>query len=368
MELLGGYFVQKIEELLPVNKDKNAIVFCIDENYVKYFSVVLESFISVSNQTKKYDLVVLYNDLSSDNISKLTSYLPSNIPLRFYNVEKVKKQFIGKNKFKPKEYWSESMYFRLLIPEIFKKYKKVLYCDSDIIFNNNIDGIFNINDEDKSLLVVLDSVAPDLKFNIKRKDFIENYLHIKHSYNYFNSGVILFNLRNINNKKYFNDLIFNLNKFEKLLFPDQDILNVIFQDNVKYISLKWNFQINIHLYQQENLFNYDKSFLDDYFKAKNQPSIIHYAGTEKPWHNPALFLHDKFWQMARKSPFYEEIIYDNYNKKLKLLTYKDDIYRKYLCSKILSKLTFGDIQKKLVKKRNDLKQKVRNIRIFLRGE
>jgi len=350
----------------PIGDIKQAICFSIDDAYAKYFSVALQSFITVSDKNKNYDIVVLFNNLSSQNIFKLASQLTSNISLRFYNVEKIKNKFIDKNIFKPQKYWSESIYFRLLIPEIFKNYEKILYCDSDIIFNSNIDDIFSIDTNHKCLLAVIDSISPELNYDIKRKNFIKNYLEIKNLYGYFNSGVILFNLEKINNEKYFNNLVLNLNKYKELLYPDQDILNTLFQDSVKYISHKWNFQTHIYIYKQKNLSNYNSSFEDDYIVAKESPAIIHYTGNEKPWHNPALFLYDKFWYFARRTPFYEEIIYENQNENLKLLACKDEINWKYICTKILSNITFGSTRELLINRRYKLKQKIRKIRSFSR--
>lgn len=366
MELLGGYFVQKLEKLLPVNKDKNAIVFCIDENYVKYFGVVLQSFISHINVKNIYDLLVLHKDICVNSQNKLQSILPENVSLRFYNIENAREMYFKNITLKTKNYWSESTYYRLLIPMIFSNYEKVLYCDSDIICDNSIDSIFFIPSENKGILAIADSFSQELLYDKKRYDYMINYLKINPK-KYFNAGVVLFNIKNIELKDYSSKLYWVFNNLDNLLFLDQDILNVIFENNVKFISLKYNFQLDIPTYNFSHFQSYDKSFMDDLIISEKEPIIIHFSMSEKPWDFPQMIYSKKFWCYARKSPFYEEIIYDNYNKKLKLLAYKDDIYRKYLCSKILSKLTFGDIQKKLVKKRNDLKQKVRNIRIFLRG-
>lgn len=360
-------FIIEDTNVVP-NKTKFAICFSIDNSYAKYFSVVLQSFMLNCSKEVNYDIIVLFNDLSIENISRLSSGLPKNISLRFYNITQIKEKFIDKNKFKPRGYWSESMYFRLLIPEIFKNYEKVLYCDSDIIFNDNIDKIFSIDTEDKSLLVVLDSVAQELKYNKKRKKFIENELNIKKSSCYFNSGVILFNLSKIDNEKYFESLTLNLKNHRNLLFPDQDLLNIIFQDKVKYVSQVWNFQVNIQIYQQAHLPYYEQEYLNDYLAAKANPIIIHYSGSEKPWQNPFLFLHYKFWEIAIKSNFYTEILYEDFNEKLKLISNKNSINRKYLIAKILSWITFGRAKIKIKEERVKLKVKVRTIKNIINGD
>lgn len=42
--------------------------------------------------------------------------------------------------------------------------------------------------------------------------------------------------------------------------------------------------------------------------ACENPKIVHYALGAKPWHNPDMFLGFYFWEYAKDSPFYDEII------------------------------------------------------------
>ncbi|TKZ35798.1 hypothetical protein EZH24_03380 [Brachyspira catarrhinii] len=41
------------------------------------------------------------------------------------------------------------------------------------------------------------------------------------------------------------------------------------------------------------------------------PKIIHYCDIYKPWKSPELELANIWWQYARKTSFYEDIIYNN---------------------------------------------------------
>ena len=114
----------------------------------------------------------------------------------------------------------------------------------------------------------------------------------------YNAGIILFNINTIEKNFYFDNLKDILNKFENLSFPDQDILNIIFEDKVEYISQIYNFQTNIPIYQFEHINFYSKEFLEDYNKAINNPKLIHFAGEEKPWTKPNLLFYEKFWKEA----------------------------------------------------------------------
>ena len=50
---------------------------------------------------------------------------------------------------------------------------------------------------------------------------------------------------------------------------------------------------------------------NQYLKAYNSPKILHYCGHEKPWTHPHYTKSYIWWEYARKTPFYEQIIYKN---------------------------------------------------------
>ncbi|MDR1173444.1 MAG: hypothetical protein LBK24_01460, partial [Puniceicoccales bacterium] len=89
---------------------------------------------------------------------------------------------------------------------------------------------------------------------------------------------------------------------------------------------------------------YGEKQLDD---VCNDPAILHFLG-EKPWKFRATMLEDRWWEICRMSPFYEEILYKyiasrimaDVDARIGTNTFR---YNKcnYYRSKILAKLTFG---------------------------
>ena len=247
---------------------------------------------------------------------------------------------------------------------IFSDYEKVLYCDSDIIYENSIDSIFTIPSEKKAIFAVFDSFSQELLYDKKRYSYVVDYLKINPE-KYFNAGVILYNIKNIDQNDYNARLYSVFNSLNNLWFLDQDILNIIFENNVKFLSLKYNFQLNIPIYLFSHFNSYEKFFIDDFILSEQEPIILHFSMSEKPWNYPEKLYSERFWSYARKSPFYEEIIYNTFNNRILIFTNRNKIIFKYCLMKFLTLVTFGKLKTQFQTKRNLLKNKVRELRKFL---
>ena len=301
-------------QIPPAFETNNAIniVFCPDNQYIKYFSILLQSIIDNANPAKKYDLLVFETEFSDYNKKLLLRMLPSNFSLRFINITEYINENFGNLEFYSKKYWSIATYYRLFIPFIMQKYKKVLYLDSDMCVNNNIDELFNTNFEDKNIIAVSDTVSSILSYKIDRKNYMQEILNLKHPESYFNAGLVLFNLENIKIEEYKTSLLKAFN-IPNLWFCDQDILNIIFEGKTKLIHNKWNFMLD-GLRNKNFLHQIVGDYRKNYIEAKENPCIIHYSGKLKPWNKPNIEYSDVFWKYARKTPFYEEIIFSNIEK------------------------------------------------------
>ena len=99
--------------------------------------------------------------------------------------------------------------------------------------------------------------------------------------------------------------------------------------------MQWNVNIsNIKLediYLHEKLKNY---YENEYLNAYNNPKIIHYCSYKKPWTNPEYDKSYLFWQYARKTYFYEEII----NKNISIIIHSH-LYDEF---KFINKFNIGE--------------------------
>ena len=101
---------------------------------------------------------------------------------------------------------------------------------------------------------------------------------------YFNSGVMLLNLEKLR-KDGIRDKLYKYRASGINYFMDQDALNVIFAENVKYLDLKWNtISSTVGAFNKDELAEYYnlgqiKSKSDIY----DQAIIIHLTTKYKPW-------------------------------------------------------------------------------------
>lgn len=330
-----------IIEPIECGKKVNTIVFSFDEKYAKYFSVTLLSLINCCDSEYAYDLVVLYDDLSNETQEKLIRLLPDSFSLRFYNVSECASEYFGDysglidtNK------WTVSTFYDLLVPLIMPAYEKVLYSDSDLVFCKDLKELFSISFEGKPMIAVRDNFAltwelhPDNSFLEKQEMFLKEKLEIDDYTDYFNTGIILFNIHAIDKDEYLRAIQHALS-FPELPTVDQDVLNYVFKGNVTYAPVSFNLQAPIMRELRE--YN-DYRVRWPYYSGVDDPTIIHYTTDVKPWKSPECEMNDIFWKSARLSPFVDEIIDDGMNKITSSYKYPK---LKLIVSGIMSKIFHG---------------------------
>lgn len=308
-------------------KNKNCIVFSLNTNYVKYFSVALKSLIENTASDESYDIVILHNGISEFDQEICKKMVSANFNLLFFNMTNYLCEFMHFN-LSVREYWDISTYYRIFIPFIFKNYQKVLYCDSDIIFKSSVKELFEIEDEGKEILAIIDSAV--LIMNNQafayRKQEIEQELNLSQPDNYFNAGIVMFCMNNITDIEEYSNRLHKAFSTKVLRWQDQDVLNLVFENRAKFVSWVWNMQYHMLIFHKGCIRTKNTSLLQDYSNAIVKPKIIHFTSSKKPWHFPDVPFAKDFWFYARKSPYYEEIIQSMTEKQILSSTQETALY------------------------------------------
>ena len=123
-------------------------------------------------------------------------------------------------------HYSIAMYFRifahLLLPE---SIDRILYLDADIIVKNDITSFYARDFEDKYMIVNKDK-------NADREDVAKHKeeLGISQKHKYFNSGVLLMNLKKMREDITQECLTSTIEDLQDVLqYPDQDVFNKVYE-------------------------------------------------------------------------------------------------------------------------------------------
>ena len=285
------------------------IVFSSDDNYVPILATAVKSIANFSTKNNNYDIVILHQDITKDNQSKLIKEFESeSLSIRFVNV---KKFFEDRHLITPAHFTIE-IYFRLAMQDVMQEYDKVVYLDSDLVVNKDIAELYFTPLGDNLIAAVqdVDSAGCYKGFDPKRKEYFENVLKLQDPYSYFNSGVIVMNLNKFRHD-FTSEYIIKLAENEDYIFPDQDVLNILCENKVLYLDERWNTLINhksIDNSRLEVARLAPHKIYNNYLKARKDPWIIHFAGYQKPWKYRQCDMSEYFWRFARETSFYEQLM------------------------------------------------------------
>jgi len=282
-----------------VSKNTIPIVFISDDNYAMPTAVAITSLWENKDTQSIYDINILSNRLSYQNRILINSLNKPN-----FNVQVIELSDHSKyDKFRKKKedtacHVSPTSLYKFDLPQIFYDHEKILYLDSDIIIQKDILPLLNLNIEGKYAAVVKD-MKPTTNYNVSQL----KKLKLNHSF-YFNSGVMLLNLRKMRQDNISSQLI-EYKKNGTNYFMDQDAFNVIFKENVLYTSFYNNL---IYTELEKNTLDkvirfYDLSPVKSRQELYTNANILHLASKYKPWIYNIPYFSDLFRYYYSKSTY-----------------------------------------------------------------
>ncbi|WP_294087445.1 glycosyltransferase family 8 protein [uncultured Actinobacillus sp.] len=190
---------------------------------------------------------------------------------------------------KLQEYITQATFYRYIIPEIPED--RVIYLDSDIVVDGNIEEMYFSDFNGKYVLAVEDMYISYTK---------HSYIEFPDLKPYFNAGVLLVNNKLWKENDLEGYLIQMTKQYPNVIYADQDILNIALKDKWGALHKRYNYQTGvIHGLPrlEENMS--DEERIAKYQKQVNEaePTIIHYTSKYKPWLNNKYFvlLREKYW-------------------------------------------------------------------------
>lgn len=264
-------------------------MIAINDNYFEICKTMIFSLIKYNNH-RNVNIYLLNKNLTDTKINDISRYV-KEMGGKFKNVV-VSDNDLPELPIVIKRF-SVEMYYRIIAHKLLPRdLDRILWLDADIIINGKLDRFYDQNFSDKYLVVCKDFYEQEEEIQSIKKNMDINSKHV-----YFNSGVILFNLKKIRENIKEEEIKECLIKYkDDLRYPDQDILNHLYQNNVKYENeYIYNFQVN-------NL----KKLTNDQLESIK---ILHYSGFRKPWNARSAFPVCKiYWKIEWERKRYFKVI------------------------------------------------------------
>ncbi|MBX2859240.1 MAG: glycosyltransferase family 8 protein [Cellvibrionaceae bacterium] len=253
------------------------ICFAFDNNLVTPAAICLSSLLRNAAKTTFYEIKILFINLSKNNQNYLKGIFDhySNYSLDFIDC----RQYFSKG-YETRRITSTA-YLRLWIPQLLGNYDKIIYCDVDIIFKNDLTPLYKWNIENHCFAGVK-SPKDRQKYSNKQG----------WGRNYINSGVLLINNQAI--EKPAIEKACKLAATANYKFQDQDIINQVFSSKIlSNLPAEFNYTPSK---LRKHLLKHSKISKGNIQSSSELPaiSIIHYAGA-KPWEKPVL-LGEYWWR------------------------------------------------------------------------
>lgn len=272
------------------------IAFAFDNNLVFPACVCLSSLMMHAKADTFYDIFILHSENEVLKTGELDS-LPS-----FYSNCRITYRMVDGTFDKAFEIRgiTTAAYYRLLIPELIPEYGKIIYSDVDVIFRDDLSEMYQTDIEDYYIAGV-DSIAhliPDLK------NYYEQVRHCDSKGQIYSGNLI------INSKKILEDKLIALFKEhigEKYKFQDMDILNIVCNGKIKYLSPSFCLTTYINDFAVNNIDALKENWAEVDVRYALEKGIVHFNG-QKPWKGFCVNF-DIWWEYYRKSPYFNPKIY-----------------------------------------------------------
>lgn len=242
--------------------DGMKVAVTINENYIYPCKVMLYSLFST--QKEPVTVFLIHSSISAEKVEMLRAFCSSygallaEIPVSDELFDKAPVM----------QHFTKEMYYRLLCPWILPGEERVLYLDPDTIINDSLSEFYHMDLAGAAMAAARERFTG--MDDIKR-------LRLKPDTVYINSGVLLMDLKKMREEMDIEEIWQTLRaREEELLFPDQDLINIMWEGKMKYVKDGYNLNVNVL---------YLKEYLMPRALKKSSCKIMHYIGPWKPWNS-----------------------------------------------------------------------------------
>ena len=300
------------------------IMYISDDNYAEIMGVSILSLLE-SNPDEKLRFYIVNDNISDHNLERIRRVIEENGAEAMFLPKPDIKNLLGTDIHTAR--WGDNIFARLFPRELFgnlPEIEKILYLDCDTLVTGRISELWETNISAYLGAACMDSVSDFHKFIIgQKKDGV-----------YFNSGVILLNVRRWIEENIQDEIVrYVREKKGRLEYPDQAVINANLSGRFLTLDPKYNAMTigydlrynDIIIYRKPRVF-YNQT---EWEAAIQNPVIVHFTTSFlslRPWFEGSHHPYAKKWkEIHDRSPWKDKPyrILKNRGRKEKII----QIYR-----------------------------------------
>ena len=258
------------------------VFFAADDKYVPFLAVTLQSIKEHISDENEYRIYVLHAGMRDEESDKIMAFASENFKVNFVDV--TERLATLSEELQLRDYYSCATYYRIFIAGMFPEYEKAVYLDCDIVVCCDIAEFYDIDIGNNYVAGVRDGAVGAVPVF---QEYTKSVLGIEAD-KYFNAGVLLFNLKVLRDEDFYGKFSALLKQYKFVVAQDQDYLNVLCRGRVKFLPDEW-----------------DAMPVGGATQELECPRIIHYNLTQKPWHYAEVLYSSYFWDVAKRTDYYE---------------------------------------------------------------
>ena len=124
--------------------EKNAVnvFFASDRNYLPYLAVAIQSLSAHTSKKYFYNVRILSEDLTNESFVGIMDKIKPNVKISVFSVSDKISSIKKELALRLRDYYSDAIYYRIFIAEMFPSLKRAVYLDSDIVLNEDVAKLY----------------------------------------------------------------------------------------------------------------------------------------------------------------------------------------------------------------------------------
>ncbi len=233
------------------------IVFATDETYARHVATAMSSLVQ-AHPGRKLSIHVLDAGMSEASRMRLRGMAAGEVTVTLHALEEVHSHAHQLSRTSPH---SAAIFCRLYLPLLLPEEQRALYLDADTVVLRPLEELYRTDMAGKALLMTPDANAE------------KNSLRLGIA-NYFNSGVIFFDLERCRKLQLTQQWLRYLSSEKTpLRYADQDVINVTSQAEIGALPICYNTQSNPSI----------PGNTEGIRAHWNEVTVLHFISNHKPW-------------------------------------------------------------------------------------